>query len=274
MSTTVFSLPLSSLSKRFIRDKVADTASSIATFYRIFAGIILLGYAILPEGHGEAASLSALPAVISAVFYVVSESFKLLSVSLLWSFVADSISSSRVVALYSIFGLSCTVGQTVASFLSWFLLSSGWPPNMLLLIVAGCLEVTARAVTLAGKKAPALAAREPKKAPDDKVPEGRAKSGLAGVWQGFTETVLVDTYLCWICVYTLGYTATMYMIYIDRISILEEAQLSAEESASFTAKINVAASVLTCLLQLVLTTAKFEDLLGVTTGLYALPGVT
>ena len=263
MASTLFSLPLSTVSKRMLRDNAAETASSIANFYRLYWCIILLGYLLLPDG--QTTGLSSIQVLICAGFYVVSESFKLLSVSLLWSFVADSIASTRVVALYSAFGLSCTVGQTAASFLSWFLLSSGLKPTMLLLIVAVCLEVTARAVVLAGKMAPAktrvVRVEEP-------------KSQRVGIWEGLKQTVLADVYLCWICVYTLGYTATMYMIYIDRISILEEAKLTSEEGAAFTAQINVAASVATCILQLLLTTAKFEDLLDVTAGLYALPGVT
>ena len=171
----------------------------------------------------------------------------------------------KSVSLFSVFGLSCTIGQTVGSLISWYLLATGIESKYLLIPVAIGLECCGQAVRATGTAVGKIGAH-PRQT---NAVTQEAKEPIH-LWATFAN----NSYLLWICIYTLGYTITMYLIYIDRVAVLEEAKMTPEEAASFSSVVNLVSAVLTCMTQILLSAERFEDWLNVSAGLYALPAVT
>ena len=88
VATTILALPVSSFSSRLVKNDTASTASAIALFYRSYAIVSLAALGVLPkQGSIDNGTLWELAG--SVVFYLLTESLKLLSISLLWSFASD-----------------------------------------------------------------------------------------------------------------------------------------------------------------------------------------
>jgi len=262
--TSLFAIPFSAVSSYLVRPTVKKTTESFSWFFRAYALLALASFACLPTHHTNDTNVVSIQYLIVSIFFVVFELFKLLATSLLWSLSTDITDSSKNLGYASLYGLSCTTGQVVGSFLSYYMLDFGLTTSHLFLSAAVFLELCARCIAHIG------ASTSEKEAPTSSSQTVAQEPSLMEKF----SVILMDRYLQMIVLYTLCYTITMNMIYVEKIAILEESELDANGAASFSATLNVLSAILTMGLQLLLTSGSLVKVFGVSFGLYALPLVT
>mmetsp|Transcript_7673 Transcript_7673/g.10061 ORF Transcript_7673/g.10061 Transcript_7673/m.10061 type:complete len:327 (-) Transcript_7673:1378-2358(-) len=270
VATSIVAIPFSSLTTYLVKATVEKTAESILWFYRAYAITALFAYLLLPFTPSDIPNYFMMQCAVVVVFFVIFELFKLLAISLLWSLSTDAFNKDNLGRLLSLFGLSCTAGQTMGSLISWYLLDYGIAVQNLLLFGALSLELCGYFVRKVGMHAEAKTVTESSNKHNSQSQTRKQNK----IFSQRLKTIYDDDYLRLIVVYTLCYTITMNLIYVDRLSIVQEAEFSVQEAASFSASVNLASAVITITLQIILSTGSLVKYFGVAFGLYALPIIT
>mmetsp|Transcript_5471 Transcript_5471/g.8468 ORF Transcript_5471/g.8468 Transcript_5471/m.8468 type:complete len:331 (-) Transcript_5471:321-1313(-) len=206
-------------------------------------------------------NVSAQAFVFTCVFYVLTQSINSLVISVLWSFSSDLFAGPHVVKYLSMFGAACTIGQGCGSLAATAILSAGGQVKLLLFLIALCLECAARCAISAAKQLGDVVVKPPKAA-DKNVQSVQ-----------MLRSMISDKYKRLICVYTICYSCTLALIYLERTSAVADSGVGLEEAAALSSKMNSTAAFLTLILQLGVSSyaAKY---IGTTVGLFVVPIIT
>ena len=213
-ATTVFTSPLVG---RITRSR-AGTAAVVGWFYRRCALGLCAYWAALAWTDGDSRSRAGY--LVASSFIVLSNTVNLFAMSLLWGFAADCFAPSQAKRLFGSLSGACTAGQAFGSVLAWAALAGGLPPSALLLAAASALVAAAHFV------------RAPERGVvgggGDSVVCGGGNSAEGGAEGGGAEgenesgtplalrVALCDRYVLLLGAYTLLYTGTMSLIYLER----------------------------------------------------------
>jgi AAA family ATP:ADP antiporter len=273
---------------RPLRDTMG-TVYGVAHLQELFTGTFVLSFIVAPIFAGFASRIrlaSFLPWVygfiaitmavfyflfqnvandrwVAAAFYIWLSTFNLLTISVFWSLMADTFSTTQARRLFGFIAAGGTVGTiTAPAFIALFVDSVG--TNSLLLISAAGFTVTAFLVRLLEAEKRKLAASSQQAAPTtlDRKLGGNPFDGFALLFQ--------SRYLLMIAFFLLLMTWVSTVIYFQLGDLISKEFASRAARTQAYATIDLATNSIAVLIQL-FGTGRFIRRFGVTTGLLVNP---
>src|SRR5215831_7380296 len=234
--------------------------------YHFFAANILLFYAILrfvSTGEGSTTDVW-----MGRVFFVWVSVFALFNTSIFWCLMADSFKSDQAKRLFGFIGVGGTLGSIIGSATTASLANRIGAVNVLL-VSAVLLELAVFTVVrfpLASQSN----ASEPRAA---SARRGRDPDVIGGsVWSGFSA-VAKSRYLIAICVFMILYIVGSTILYFAQADIVGRYYLTASSRTAISAKLELAAQLLTVVTQIFLT-GRLIRWIGLAMALALLPLVS
>ncbi len=202
--------------------------------------------------------------MIAAVFYVWVSTFNLLTISVFWSFMADTFSATQAKRLFGFIAAGGTVG-TIAGPALGALFVKAVGTNTLMLISAAGFVLTALLVNVLEREKQKLmvaAGAEGQKTSLDRKLGGNPFAGFAVLFR--------SRYLLMIALFILAMTTISTVIYFQLGQAISKAFESREARTQAYALIDLATNSITVLVQL-LATGRLIQRFGVTAGLLLNP---
>lgn len=239
------------------------STTALVHFYR-FLICTFAGFAALELLLVELIPMAA--PTVACVFYLWASVVSTLLMSLSWGHVSEIFTADQALQVFGLISASCTGGQLLGStFVIWASKHIAHHTVSLLVVVAGLLEACARA---ARRMRCTGAISRPQKDTSSSVVT--RKKSLAGHWSGLTA-VTRSRYLRSIFLYTCLQSATTTLIYLERVSLMQN--LDAHTRSGFSARLNACGGIGTLTIQ-VLLASKLSQWLGVQATLLVLPIAT
>ena len=203
---------------------------------------------------------------VAASFFVWTSTFNLLTISVFWSFMADTFSRGQAKRLFGFVAAGGTVGTLVApTFTALFVNLVG--TNTLLLISAGGFMITALLVRTLEREKEKLGAAG---AVGEDAQQTSLERRLGGnPFDGFSS-LFRSPYLLFIALFILLMTTISTVIYFQLGDLISKAFASREARTQAYALIDLATNSITVVIQL-FATGRFISRYGVTTGLLLNP---
>jgi AAA family ATP:ADP antiporter len=201
--------------------------------------------------------------MIAAAFYIWLSTFNLLTISVFWSLMADTFSSTQAKRLFGFIAAGGTVGTIAApSFVTFFVETVG--TNTLLLISAAGFTITAFLVRLLEAEKRKLAAIS------TEAPKTRLDRGLGGnPFDGFV-LLFKSRYLLMIALFLLLMTWISTVVYFQLGDLISKEFAGRAARTQAYATIDLATNSIAVLIQL-FGTGRIIKRFGVTTGLLLNP---
>ena len=231
--------------------------------YRFFAANILFFIVVLKyleaQGLIQATGESALTGwafFIPAFFYLWVGVFSLFGVSIFYALLADVYDGEASKKIFGFVGAGGTLGQAFGSFLTAHLVKVLGPTNLLFvsMILLECAVFCMHRLTR------------------NYVEPEREETEKPNIFTGARDT-LRTPYLLGICAYLFLYTFTSSFLYFQKQEIVAELFAARDAKVAFFAKVNLAVSVCTSVVQLFLT-GRLLPLMGLKVGLALVPTIT
>lgn len=227
--------------------------------YRFFA-CCLVGFWFVMRRDPESVSIW-----VARVFFVWVSVFNLFTVSLFWSFLADTFHSEQAKRLFGLIAAGGTIGGIVGS------LAAQWMadhmelapmllvPALVLELSIWCMQAFDRVSRQIAKVSPALSS------PEVAEPTGGT------IWEGITA-IFTSPYLLGICLLLVAVKLCATTGYFQQAEIVEATGMENEQRLKLFAQINLAVQVITIVLQS-LVVGKVMRWLGLPFALMLLPFV-
>ena len=199
-------------------------------------------------------------------FFLWVSVFNLFAVSIFWSFMADLFDSGQAKRLFGFVGAGGTAGGLVGSLLTAGLASRLGAVNLLWISMALFGFVIAVVIWLCRE---AGATTSP---PGGASAEKGEERPRPGPWEGL-RAVRASPYLLGICAYIFLYTFTSSFLYFGKQEVTRAVLSDAAARTAFFAKLNLAVSGSTLLVQLFLT-GRLLAWMGVSRALALVPAIT
>ncbi|HLL52681.1 MAG TPA: MFS transporter [Myxococcaceae bacterium] len=235
---------------RFPRQRV------IPLVYRFFVINLLIFYALF--------RLELFPVAAARAFFIWTSVYNLFVVSVFWSFMADLFAREQGKRLFGFIAAGGTTGQ-ILGLGATALLAKPLGPVTLLLLSALFLEASARCVTRLARWAKSNGG-------STQLPSGGTTPVGGGMLDGFLKLAR-SPYLLGLGAQTLLYASTSTLLYFIQMKIVSEAIKDSAERTSLFATIELGISVLTLLLQTVVT-GRLIQRLGLAAALGFVPALT
>jgi AAA family ATP:ADP antiporter len=223
--------------------------------YGFIAATMIVFYALFETIHQDRA--------VAAAFFIWTSTFNLLTISVFWSFMADTFSRVQAKRLFGFVAAGGTVGTLIApTFTALFVNIVG--TNTLLLISAAGFTATALLVRVLEQEKQKLRAAD---ADSSTTTLDRRLGG--NPFEGFSLLVR-SPYLLAIAVFILLMTTISTVIYFQLGDVISKSFASREARTQAYAEIDLAVNSITVIVQL-FATGRFIQRFGVTTGLLLNP---
>lgn len=230
--------------------------------YALFVALMLVFWAGLGSPAGDGGS-SRDAGALGGAFFVFASVFNLFVVSLFWILMSDIYDSDQAKRLYGFIAAGGTAGAVLGPFTANALVPIVGGANLLLiaavvLLAAAALSVWLRTTVAAGAQKNGTATDEPP----------TLRTLLSGA-----ERVLRDSYLLRIALYVLLANLLSTFFYLEQSRLAGETIKDATARVQFFAERDLITSVLTVLVQ-VLVTGRVMSRLGVGAAASVLPAIT
>ncbi len=235
--------------------------------YRFFVLNILIFFGLLTLGWGELH--------VARAFFVWVSVFNLFVVTVFWGFMADIFSNAQGKRLFGFIAAGGSAGALLGPGLTAFLAVPLGPVN-LLLVSAVFLELAVWCVgrLLKSAEGQANVGREPSSgAPPDRREASRNDAVIGGGFLDGLVEIVRSRYLLLIFAHIVLLSITATFLYFQQASIVAAATQDSGERTQIFAFIDLAASVLTIVVQFLLT-GRLIQRFGVGAALSFLPLVT
>lgn len=255
LANPIFSFLLNRMSRlRFVKG-----------IYRFFALNLLLFIGALKflestgqmNRSGDANQVTGSAFGVAVVFFLWVGVVNLFATSVFWALMADMFDGNKGKKLFGFVGAGGTLGQMFGSFLTANLASSLGPTNLLFVTVL-FLELAVQAMLRLTK-----GYEEPERIKGEKKP-----SALTGV-----SDILKSPFLIGICFYIFFYTFTSSFLWFQKQDIVDRVLSDRGLRVAFFAKVNLAVSVGTAVIQLFLT-GRVLGFIGLAAGLSLVPVIS
>jgi len=251
LGTMIFSLIASHIPRRWV----------LPACFQFFVLNLLGLYVLLATTSGEAAVWAG------RTFYVWVGIFNLITISTMWSVLADVFTTEQAKRLFGVVSVGVTIGVLTGSQINSFLVQH-IHTDLLLLLSALLLQCAA----VVGWHVARLAARRAEIArTDEAAPIGPQPLG-GKAWSGLV-IVSRSPYLLMIAAYIFLYTTTSTFLYFEQTRIMQEAFTDRASRSAFSANVTFTANLCVLGMQLFLT-AHIVRFLGMALTLMVTPLVT
>jgi hypothetical protein len=283
--STLASLLLAPCARLVVKEDAQGTARAIGHLHHALALVMLASGAVPLGARADAWSVTPDdPVLLTCCLFVLSQALNNLVISVTWSHASDLLIAAEYAKFFSVFGAASTVGQGAGSLAASALLAAGLNARWLGLVVLLATEVSAQCLVLATRRAGGFAngqqGEQPSRPSQQQPSQQQLSQQHGGLLRRLGQGALrfaapfSDSYVLWICLYTVMYTGTMSLIYLERATAVAALGMGPDHAAAVSAKLSLVASVATLAVQVLLSYDGPARWLSADVGLLSLPAVT